>query len=216
MTPKEERMLKRSAEILRQRYSRLSKTAPILFLTLFGFFVTTTLLATLRDRNGPPKYFYVLIALLVSTLISAVSYPSLSRDRQTCLARLRAHEAAISGNEVHVTRVRSDEMVEFEEVDDEGACYAFQVDGPRIVFLNGQEYYPSAKFPNSDFSLVDIYGPDGSVLEEWIEKTGSKLRPVRKIPRKLKWQMEVPAHMQVIEGRIADLENLLSKKQRRL
>jgi len=53
-------------------------------------------------------------------------------------------------------------MVEFEEEEDEDACYAFQLDGGRILFVAGQSYYRSARFPNTDFSLVGLYDKEGS------------------------------------------------------
>jgi hypothetical protein len=101
-------------------------------------------------------------------------------------------------------------MVELEEVEDEGACYAFQLSGKRIVFVSGQNFYPSARFPNSDFSLVDIYGENNVLVETFIEKHGKKLRPRRKISAEVTSKMKVPDHLQVIEGKLDDLEELLA------
>jgi len=37
-------------------------------------------------------------------------------------------------------------MVEFEQEEDEGACYAFQLDSHHLVFLVGQDFYASVCF----------------------------------------------------------------------
>jgi hypothetical protein len=38
--------------------------------------------------------------------------------------------------------------VEFEEIEDEGACFAFQIEGRNeIVFLSGQEFYEGPRLP---------------------------------------------------------------------
>lgn len=124
--------------------------------------------------------------------------------------RLRHYEEAMQRNQAHEIRIQSDEMVEFEEQEDEGVCYAFQLPGRRIVFITGQEYYPSAKFPNSDFSLVQIYGQNGFLLEEFKEKHGRKIKPKRTISPKLKWELRIPNNLEVIEGELDELERLLA------
>lgn len=101
-------------------------------------------------------------------------------------------------------------MVELEEQEDEGACYAFQIAGNRIVFISGQDFYASARFPNNDFSLIHIYREDGALLEGFIEKRGTKLNPSRKIPSEMKEKMEVPDHLKVIDGTLDQLESLLA------
>src|ERR1700731_4434419 len=68
------------------------------------------------------------------------------------------YEEALRRNQAREIRIQSDEMVELEEEEDEGTCYAFQLSGQRIVFVSGQDFYASARFPNSDFSLIHIYG----------------------------------------------------------
>ena len=121
------------------------------------------------------------------------------------------YEDALRRDQAREIRIQSDEMVELEEEEDEGACYAFQLSGKRIVFVSGQDFYPSSRFPNSDFSLVYIYGENEVLVETFIEKHGKKQRPKRKISAKLKSKMKVPDHLQVIEGKLDDLEELLAR-----
>ena len=118
------------------------------------------------------------------------------------------YEVALKRNESRVTRIQSDDMVELEEEEDEGACYAFQLSNNRIVFISGQDYYPSARFPNTDFSLVGIYGENKPLIEV-LEKNGTKLKSSRRIPASIKSKLQVPDHLGVIEGRLGELEQLL-------
>ncbi len=113
-------------------------------------------------------------------------------------------------NQAHVIRIQSDQMVEFEEREDEGACYAFQV-GDRIVFVAGQDFYPSAKFPNSDFSLVEITDSRGALVEMVIDTAGKKLQPIRTIAAELHSKLRSPEHLQSLQGRLEDIDRLLAE-----
>jgi len=188
---------------------RMARAPLKVFLMLFCFFATACLAATFLDRK-PTWYVSIAIAFAVSGLVWLVSYPSLRRDRRKSLLRFHDYDAAIAHNEIHVTHIQSHSMVEFEEEEDEGACYAFQLDGRRIVIVCGQDYYPSAKFPNSDFSLIEIRAVDGTPLEGWIEKRGKKLTPVRKISAKTKRNLALPSHLEVMAGHLDRLEELLA------
>jgi hypothetical protein len=101
-------------------------------------------------------------------------------------------------------------MIQFEEEDDEGACYAFQLDEQRVVFLVGQDYYPSAKFPNTNFSLARIYAEDGSLVEEFIEKAGRKLQPLRTVSAEARSKMRAPDNLEVISTDLHKLEECLT------
>ena len=147
--------------------------------------------------------FWVAIGSLISLWVYLSEKPKQK-------AGVELYASALRRNEARETRIRSDEMVELEEEEDEGACYAFQLSGEQIIFVSGQDFYPSARFPNSDFSLVQIYGENEVVVEILIEKHGKKLGPKRKIPAELKSKMKVPDHLQVIAGKLDDLEKLLA------
>jgi hypothetical protein len=81
-------------------------------------------------------------------------------------------------------------MVELQEGEDEGACYAFQLDDDQILFISGQDYYSSSQFPNSDFSLNQILDDQGRLLEELISKQGEKLQPVHQISAHVKIEVK--------------------------
>jgi hypothetical protein len=103
--------------------------------------------------------------------------------------------------------------VEFEEEEDEGACYAFQLDKCQIVFVSGQDFYPSAKFPNTDFSVVNIYADDGKLVESLIEKNGDKLKALRKISSRAKSGMTIPGNLETVDGDLSQIEQVLASDQ---
>ena len=59
---------------------------------------------------------------------------------------LRGYESARYRNEAEVFEIQAKSFVEFEEVEDEGAYYAFEIGADRIVFVTGQEFYPGPKY----------------------------------------------------------------------
>ena len=189
---------------LRQKQRRLKsfwKGVLTAGLLIFGVFAIVPMIVS-RGR----AYIPVVAWFGIVTLISVWVYFSEKPKEESAV---RTYAEALSKNEAHVTRIQSDEMVELEEEEDEGACYAFQLENNKIVFVSGQDYYASARFPNTDFSLIEIYG-DGSVpVEGFIEKDGKKLKPQRKISAKVKSKLRIPFHLEVIDGSLVDLENLL-------
>lgn len=124
-------------------------------------------------------------------------------DLTTAIQALRS---ALRRNEVEEHRIQATAFAEFEEVEDEGACYAFQIDDERVVFICGQEFYPGAKFPSLDFSLVEPLAENGQPVHVWVEKRGSKAAPLRTIPARKKWELEIPDHLELRKASIATIE----------
>ncbi len=136
----------------------------------------------------------------------------LSREVGYASAMAGRLESATRHNEADVYDIRASAFVEFEEVEDEGACYAFNLGDGRVVFISGQEFYPSSKFPSLDFSLIYILDEEGQAVDMLIEKRGGRADPVRTIPASAKWEMEVPQSLSVVEGALDDLEALLGRQ----
>jgi hypothetical protein len=127
--------------------------------------------------------------------------------------------AGLAQNEGRGVRIRSTRVVEFEEIEDEGACYAFDIsDGlptgasakaGRVIFVQGQEFYADDDFPNTDFSIVDVLGPGKVVVDTLITRDGARLEPERRIGREVKDRLTIPEHLEVIEADLAHLESVL-------
>ena len=114
-----------------------------------------------------------------------------------------ALQSALMADAADVYDVRARAFAEFEEAEDEGACYAFEIDGPRLVFVSGQEFYASARFPSLDFSLVYVLDGAGRSVDMLIEKRGPRAKPARMIP--VAQQTERPEHLEVRAGAIDTL-----------
>ena len=117
--------------------------------------------------------------------------------------------SALDRNAADVYDVRARAFAEFEEVEDEGACYAFELTGNRLVFISGQEFYEGTRFPSLDFSLVYILDGSGAPVDMTIEKRGPKAAAARLIPAASKPALDIPDHLEVRPGTIDDLDRIL-------
>lgn len=113
-------------------------------------------------------------------------------------------------NEAEVIHVESHEMVEFEEIEDEGATYAFQVDSEQILLLSGQEFYPTEAFPSSRFEIICMNDAMKCGLDTSIESFGDKLQPLRTISVAAQNNFRYVQGVEVLNGRLNDIERLLS------
>lgn len=191
--------LKRSERRLRSFSKRLISAGIIICGTLWAL----TMVATNGRGWLPATAFWLGLAVVMYVW----NYFS---EKPKYTAVVRRFEDALRRNEVHEIRIQSNAFAELEEIEDEGACFAFQLDDHRIVFVSGQDYYPSARFPNSDFSVIRVFDSQKSLVQEFVEKRGSKLKSKRRISAKAKSKLEVPEHLQVIEGDLDELETLLA------
>ncbi len=126
----------------------------------------------------------------------------------------REYESARRRNEAEVFVIEAICYAEFEELEDEGACYAFEIGGNRLVFVTGQEFYPQAKFPSLDFSLVHILNERGDPIDMVIEKRDPRAAPARTIPATAKLELEIPEHLEVLDGNLGQIEELLGSTVR--
>ena len=114
-------------------------------------------------------------------------------------------QSALKMNTADVYDVRARAFAEFEEAEDEGACYAFELSDDRLLFIVGQEFYESAKFPSLDFSLVYILDEAGQAVEMVVDKRGLKTASTRTITASAKEGLKMPEHLEVRSGTIESL-----------
>lgn len=191
----------------RNRFRSLTSRVLQASALIIGILWLLTLLASHFSSQKMPWWIITLFWIVVGGAIALwICIP----EKRKLAADLAKFEKAAERCKAIVVQVRSDRVVEFEEVEDEGASYAFQLQDGRIRFIDGQDYHASARFPNTDFSLVHILSDDGELLESQIAKHGQKLKPVRIIPAKVKSNLKVPGHLEIIQGNVDDLERLLS------
>ena len=128
------------------------------------------------------------------------------KDQSHTDAYARGLTSAIARNEAEVFDVKAVAFLEFEEFEDEGAAYAFDLGDGRIAFIQGQQFYEGARFPSLDFSLVHALDEQGGTADMWIEKRGRRVPPSRVIPAAVKHTLNVPDHLTIRYGRLDDLE----------
>lgn len=150
--------------------------------------------------------------------IGAVLAVWLGSDLRNQTAHLRAVTASIESALERGEAASYDIVVrayaEFEEAEDEGACWAFDLGDGRIVFVTGQEYYREDRFPSHDFSIVEPLDESGRPVHEWIEKRGEAVPPARVIPADVKWKLAdaIPGHLGVIRAELERLEDVLASR----
>lgn len=168
------------------------------------------MIATLLASTAPRPLivgFWLVMAVLFTVWIGLPG-------RRLMVSQIPALEDALRAARARIVRVQSEHVVEFEEEEDEGACYAFETDPARVVFIVGQEFYEDDDFPNSDFSMIEVLGSRGSAVDVWVEKSGRKLTPDRVVAAKLKWTLELPDHLAVVDVPLDRVEDLLPKRTR--
>jgi hypothetical protein len=188
---------------LRAGRRRIGLVGVVVFGSLWGL----SNLATWADKRGPNWFVSALIWLAIGIPITIWAYLS---NRKGVVKSIRQLESALVQNAACEVRIHSNATIEFEEVEDEGACYAFQLNNRRIVFIVGQQFYSSLRFPTSDFSMVDFGTEDGSVVAGFVRRRGMRIKPVRRIPSQKKAKLKIPEHLQVINGELSQIEQLLA------
>ena len=132
-------------------------------------------------------------------------------DVRECNVKIAGLHATAEANEMDVVRCQANDMVEFEEIDDEGATYAFQVEANQLWIVTGQEFYSKRNFPSTDFEIATSRGrtPFPAILR--IASHGKKLSPARIISVETIRKLRIPTHSELLTGRLEDLEQLLEE-----
>ena len=169
-----------------------------------GVLMIVTLLASTAPRSLIVVFWLVLAALFTIW----IGMPG----RRLMLSQIPALENALRTNRARVIRVQSERVVEFEEEEDEGACYAFEHGAAAVIFIVGQEFYEDDDFPNSDFWLIEVLGSRGTPVDIWLEKAGRRITPDRVVPANVKRTLELPEHLAVVDVPFDRVEELLPKQ----
>jgi hypothetical protein len=142
----------RLANARRERALALVKTGAASALVC-GALAVATLFASDAPRLVIIAFWGILA--VVFTLWIGLPWHRLMRGQVPIL------EDALRVGRAREFRVQASRVVEFEEEEDEGACYAFELDPRAALFIVGQEFYEDDDFPNTDFSIVEILGTSG-------------------------------------------------------
>jgi hypothetical protein len=133
--------------------------------------------------------------------------------RRLMRAQVPVFADAARANRAREIRLQSSRVVEFEEEEDEGACYAFEHDAGSSVFVVGQEFYEDEDFPNTDFAMVEILGTHGRPVHILLVKRGAKLAPERVVPAAVKSRLELPEHLTIVPAPLDRIEAALGERR---
>lgn len=201
LSAEEKRILENAVRTLQEQMRSLAKRLLTVCIVLCGILWGLTMLAS--DVSWQViSLFWLAICVGISTWV-------LLSERRKHQKRIRSLNNAQERNVAEVVQIQSVKMVEFDEIHDEGACYAFQIEDDKIVFVVGQEFYRSSKFPNTDFELVHIYDSAQNLVEMVVIKRGARLKPARTIAAEQKARLNLPEHLETCAGNLDKLENLL-------
>lgn len=203
-----ERLRKMAAELGSARKAARRGT----WITL-GAFIVVLWIATLLTSDISALWA-TLSWLVIGGLLALWIRRDLRRDFGHVRAMQGAIESALVRGEAESYDVVARGYVEFEEFEDEGACWAFDLGDGRIVFVTGQVYYREEDFPSHDFSIVCPLDETGRPVDEWLEKRGAAMPPARVIPADAKWELaeSIPEHLGVIRADLGRLEEALAGK----
>jgi hypothetical protein len=185
----------------------------ILISGLLGYGTTglIVLAGNLLSANKTPFWFTLLIFAGVGTfLFVSVCLSKLRQDKQNRVI-ISALSDSLQNRTAAEEIVKSDRMIEVRELEDEGACYLFEVEDRKLLLLFGQEYYPGTKFPSTDFSLIQILDSKKNTVEFFIEKRGEKLKPYRTISSRDRFKQIIPYDQKFINCGIDELEEHLTQ-----
>ena len=204
LTEAERRMVRQKIRHLAGRGRRAVRVS----LPLTGGMVILLWLWTMWASDAPPVIVTAFWLVVGGALALWVR-----RDMHGHAGQLRKMEdrlaSALKRNAADVYDVRARAFAEFEEVEDEGACYAFELTGNQLVFISGQEFYEGTRFPSLDFSLVYILDESGAPVDMTIQKRGPKAPAARLISAASKPGSDIPDHLEVRSGTIDDLDRIL-------
>ena len=204
LTAPERRFLTTRIRSLTTRQRRASKAAiPIAAGIVFVLWLWTML------ASDAPWSVVTGFWVVVGAGLAVWARRDMARDGSSFGHMARNLESALRRDSADVYDVRARAFVEFEEIEDEGACYAFDLGDGRIVFVSGQDFYDAAKFPSLDFSLVYVLDEAGRTVDMLIDKRGDKAPPVRTVPAPVKRTLQMPGHLEVRSGSVGSVEEIL-------
>lgn len=198
----ERRTLESQAARCERDRPRLRRSMQLGAVGVIGVLWLLTLLASNTDWR--------IITAFWAVLGGVIGYWAWREQAKGINQRLDAVRSALVRNQADVVRIQSHAVVEFEEMNDEGAAYAFQTEENAIALIVGQEFYSDARFPNTDFSIIRVYDGRGNPAGFWVSKEGERLEPVRRIDPRTRRGLRLPDCFAVVEGRLADLERVLA------
>ncbi len=202
LTPEERGILERRCSALEVSSRAAMRRMGWISAAVCGVLAVLTLLAS--DASN------VVVLVFWLTLAGVLTLWTGLPERRLLRAQYGALAEALKTDRARDFRIQATRVVEFEEIEDEGACYAFALDDQHTVLIVGQQYYESMSFPNDDFSIVEVLSASGTPVDELLIARGRKLPPERIVAADVKDVLELPEHLTVLPVRLDDVERAMA------
>jgi hypothetical protein len=148
----------------------------------------------------------LLLLLAVTVLVFVgIGVWTFFQERNKGLKGLKQIEYLRTVNRVTSIKVQTKDFYELTEEEDEGVYYLFQITPDKILSFGGQDFYSNKKFLNSDFEIVEGKGEDGQIILLETYSHGDKIKPLKKITGKEKWDLLAKINtddFQIIDGQL--------------
>ena len=194
---KELRFLRNQRDALRRRRRTLWQRSLGAYVGIFGLLAVLTLWAVEKNPRFILGFWGALGGLIV--------VPGFVQEWHRLSRQISAYDHALAAGQAEELTVTARRFWEFEERDDEGASYAFELVAGGVLFISGQDFYAGARFPSLDFSIVEFRDVRGRNFEMLIEKRGAKSAPERLISAQEKVRLGIPTHGSFSEGSLPDV-----------
>jgi len=165
LNDKEIRLLKSGIRRHEKQIRPPHRTVLISGLLGYGAAGLIVLAGNLLSKERTPIWFTTLILFGAGTFLFISVFRSFYRQNKGSSRMVTVLNDALAGGTARVETIRSTRFIEVEELEDEGACYLFEIDDGRPFLIFGQEYYSDSQFPSTDFSLVDILDANRNPVE---------------------------------------------------
>ena len=167
--------------LLRIRIATLCGLGPTLATSAkygYGTMWTLCLIGYLAGKDPPEWGFLLFMMLVPGAFLTYLLWRDGPNGNGDLGQRLRRMRDALEKGKAREVRITAAKVAEAEEIEDEGACFFFEVSTAQIVALQGQSYYATKRFPNSDFRLISIVDSSGTEVDFQIRNRGQKLVPI--------------------------------------
>jgi hypothetical protein len=200
LTESEQRLVRAKVRHYAARAHRTSRSA-----VLTGAVTTILLWLLTMWASDAPWTVVTAFWVVAGGAITIWTWRELRGGGQQARSIVNALESALRRNTADVFDVRATSFGDFEEIEDEGACYAFDLGDGQVVFVMGQEFHASARFPSLDFSLVYALDESGRTADMFIDKRGAVAVAAERVPAHIKKRLVLPDHLEVRRGSLASV-----------
>jgi hypothetical protein len=206
MKPRERRETKKKADHMDEVYRSLLSIRNIL-LACIPLTVPIGWLIGLYRSSDEGWFFYSFLALTCCIIVYMLG-PVIRRHKKQLLNLRRA----LKDDLVHIIHCQAEQMMEFDEKQDEGALFGFLVEENKMFFLRGKDYYSNKKFPSIDFEIINTAPIHHDPILIRIEAHGRRLYPATRINENVKKDYYQPKNFEILEANMDSVREILRNK----